>query len=197
MNQQPNQPRRRSASNAKRGCHALNAMWMMICFVAWASQCRAQSGTQHEYELKADALYHIIEYVEWPKDAQSNPPPAIQIGLLGQLPFADALEVLNGRVTQGRALVVKRLADPQAAARCQVVFIGASEKQRVRAIMAEVKDRPVLTVSEIEGFAENGGMVNLIARPNRINIEINREVTSRAKLNISSQLLKLAKVFPR
>jgi hypothetical protein len=174
----------------------LSSALALLAFFVCTSRSQAQTGTQHEYELKAGVLYHIIEYVEWPKDSQSNSTSAIQIGLLGQLPFADALQVLNGKTIQGRELIVKRLPDLQAASSCQVVFIGASEKPRVPEIMAEVKNRPVLTVSEIDGFAENGGMVNLIAGPNRIIMEINREVTSRARLSISSQLLKLARVFP-
>jgi hypothetical protein len=157
----------------------------------------AQTGTQHEYELKAGVLYHIIEYVEWPKSALSNTPPAIEIGLIGEIPFAEALEVLSGKTVQGRELIVKRVSDPQAAAQCQVLFIGASEKPRVAEIVAQLKDRPILTVGEIEGFAEQGGMVNLLAGPNRIVMEINREVANKARLSMSSQLLKLAKVVSR
>src|SRR5438105_5746280 len=118
------------------------------------SPSEAQTGSQHEYELKAGVLYHIIEYVEWPKSAFSNSLPAIEIGLVGQIPFADALEVLSGKTIQGRELIVKRVSDPQAAAKCQVLFIAASEKPRISEIVAPLKDRPVLTVSEIEGFAE-------------------------------------------
>lgn len=157
----------------------------------------AQTASQHEYELKAGVLYHIIEYVEWPKGALSNNPPAIQIGLIGQIPFADALEVLNGKVIQGRELIVKRVSDAQTAADCQVLFIGASEKPRIPEIVAGLKDRPVLTISEVAGFAEQGGMVNLIAGPNHIVMEINREVASRARLSMSSQLLKMAKLIQR
>jgi YfiR/HmsC-like len=157
----------------------------------------AQNGSQHEYELKAGVLYRIIEYVEWPKEAMVNNPGALQIGLIGQIPFADALEVLNGKTIQGRELIVKRLPDLQAAATCQVIFISASEKARIAEIVAQMKDRPVLTVSEVDGFAEQGGMVNLLAGKNHIAMEINREVTGRAKLSVSSQLLKLATVFPK
>jgi hypothetical protein len=158
----------------------------------------AQTGTQREYELKAGVLYHIIEYVEWPTViSPSNQPPPIQIGLLGQIPFAKALEVLDGKTLRGRKLVVKQLTDRQQATQCQVVFIGASEKSRMGDIIAEVKNQPVLTVSEVEGFAEQGGIVNLLAGQNRITMEINRATAGESRLGISSQLLKLAKVYPR
>jgi hypothetical protein len=157
--------------------------------------CAAQTGTAHEYALKAGVLYHIIEYVEWP--GISNNTSAIEIGLLGDIPFADALEVLNGKTIQGRKLEVKRIATLAEAGTCQVVFVGASEKPRISQIVNELKNRPVLTVGEVEGFAEKGGMVNLVAGPNRIVLEINRQVAADAKLSMSSQLLKLAKLVSR
>jgi hypothetical protein len=169
----------------------------LVSVAGWKSPAHAQTGTQREYELKAGVLYHIIEYVQWPKMAQTNQPATIEIGLLGQIPFANALEVLNGKTLQGRKLVVKKLVDLQDVAKCQVVFIGASEKPRMPRIIEEVKNQPVLTVSEVEGFAEQGGIVNLLAGQNRIVMEINRATAGESKLSISSQLLKLAKVFPR
>ena len=156
----------------------------------------AQAGAEREYELKAAVLYHIIEYVEWPKDSAPEP-GTTRIALLGQIPFAAALEVLNGKILQGRKLVVKRIEKPQDAGDCQVVFISSSEKPRISQIISEFKNRPILTVSEVEGFAERGGIVNLVAGQNRINMEINREVARESRLSISSQLLKLAKVYPR
>jgi hypothetical protein len=187
---------KRRASGGKSRSRAIALGFALFTWFG-ALRSPAQTGTQHEYELKAGVLYHIIEYVEWPKSALSNNPPVIEIGLIGEIPFADALAVLNGKTVQGRELVVKRVSDPEAAARCQVLFIGASEKPRVAEIVAQIKDRPILTVGEMEGFAEQGGMVNLIAGPNRIVMEINREVANKARLGMSSQLLKLAKVVSR
>jgi hypothetical protein len=194
-----NLKRSRPAANQVSPGRAWRGFALALFLLIGPGTCKsaAQTGTQHEYELKAGVLYHIIEYVQWPAEVVSNTPATLQIGLIGQIPFADALEVLNGKTIQGRQLIVKRISDLPAAANCQVLFIGESEKPRIPEIVAEVKDRPILTVSEVEGFAEQGGMVNLLAGPNRIVMEINREVTGKAKLNISSQLLKLAKVFPR
>jgi hypothetical protein len=180
-----------------RHCAACFSLGLVFLLGGAMTRCAAQMRTQHEYEVKAGVLYHIIEYVEWPADSRTNSRAEIQIGLLGQIPFAEALEVLDGKTIQGRKVVVKRLSTIQEAPRCQVVFIGASEKPRILEIIGELKDQPVLTVSEVEGFAERGGMVNLIAGPNRIIMEINREVANQAHLSISSHLLKLAKVLPR
>src|SRR2546423_7024530 len=140
------------------------------------ARAAGSAGIEREYELKAAVLYHIIEYVEWPKESLPNQSPTIQIGLLGNIAFADALEVLNGKTLQGRKLVVKKLDKPQDAGDCQVVFISNSEKPRVSEIVSEFKSRPVLTVSEVEGFVERGGMINLVSAQNRISMEINREV---------------------
>jgi uncharacterized protein DUF4154 len=196
MSSHPSTIKLAAGAKARCRCGVRVLAWALLAGLG-IIRCAAQTGTQHEYELKAGVLYHIIEYVEWPKGALSNNPPAIEIGLIGQIPFADAIEVLSGKTVQGRELIVKRISDPQAAAKCQVLFIGASEKPRVAEIVAQIKDRPILTVGEIEGFAEQGGMVNLIAGPNRIVMEINRDVANKARLSMSSQLLKLAKVITR
>jgi hypothetical protein len=169
-----------------------------LCWLVIASPVRgiAQTGAEREYELKAAVLYHIIEYVEWPKDSVAEA-GAVRIGLLGNIPYAEAMQVLNGKTLQGRKLVIKRIEKPEDAGDCQVVFISSSEKPRIAQIISEFKSRPILTVSEVEGFAERGGIVNLIAGQNRINMEINREVAKESRLSISSQLLKLAKIYPR
>jgi hypothetical protein len=159
---------------------------------------RAEEPTQREYELKAAVLYHIIEYVEWPTEALTNRASTLQLGLVGDIPFPGAIELLNGKTVQGRKLLVKRVSAPEEATGCQVLFIGGSEKARLSKIVNEVRNRPILTVSEVEGFAERGGgMINLVAGPNRIIMEINRQTAGQAKLSVSSQLLRLAKVYPK
>ena len=178
------------------GTRARNSLFTAaLVFLGWGAY--AQTGTLHEYELKAGVLYHILEYVEWPAGSKTSNSPCIQIGLLGEIPFAEALGVLDGKTMQGRKVIVKRFSRAADAVDCQVLFIGASEKPRLPEIVEDLKNHAILTVGEVEGFATKGGMINLIAEQNRIVMEINREVAGQAHLNISSQLLKLAKVFPK
>jgi hypothetical protein len=53
---------------------------------------------------------------------------------------------------------------------------------------------PVLTVSEMPGFDELGGMVNFFIEDRRIRFEINPQAAARSGLRISSQLLNLSRI---
>ena len=147
-----------------------------------------------EYEIKAAYLYNFINYVEWPE--QSLPPvgSAITIGVVGENPFGPALAPLNGKQIKGRTLVVKEVSLPADLKQCQIVFISSSEKERLPLILESLKDSKVLTVSEIDGFAEHGGMINFISERNKVRFEINHGLARTKGLTISSELLKLARV---
>ena len=53
-------------------------------------------------------------------------------------------------------MVVKHVANADEYKRCHILFISASEKERLREILNAVKDAPVLTVGETEQFLSAG-----------------------------------------
>lgn len=176
------------------------AVWsaaLLLAFMAvlWpAPQIRAQSSIEREYEIKAAYLFNFLNYIDWP--AESLPPAggALTIGILGESPFGTALGPLNGKSIKGRTLTVKQLTSAKDAAQCQIVFICPSEKARLPEVLGQLKDSRILTVSEISGFAEQGGIINFFSERNKVRFQINLEAARRIQLNISSELLKLAKL---
>ncbi len=74
-----------------------------------------------------------------------------------------------------------------------MVFIGATEKKLLPAILEDVKGNSVLTVGESGHFAQEGGMIGFCLEENKIRFEINLEAAQKAQLKISSRLLALAK----
>ena len=54
----------------------------------------------------------------------------------------------------------------------------------------------ILTVSDIEEFAERGGMIGFRIEEKRVRFSVNTEAADRAGLQISSRLLKLARLVP-
>ena len=75
-----------------------------------------------------------------------------------------------------------------------MLFISRSEKERIPALLNQLKGSSVLTVSEINGFAERGGMINLTVANKSVKVEINQGAVEQAELQISAKLLKLARL---
>jgi len=171
--------------------------FLLLAFLAALAspfQARAESAMQREYEIKAAYLYNFINYIEWPENAFPATGGTITIGIVGQSPFGAALEVLNGKQVKGRTVALKQITDTKDLDQCQIVFINSSEKDHLPGLLEKLKDSPALTVSEIDGFAQQGGVINFISEHNKVRFEINPDAAHRLGLNISSELLKLAKV---
>jgi hypothetical protein len=145
-----------------------------------------------EYYLKAAFLLHFMTFTTWPDHVLGD--DSIEVGILGEDPFGDALKTIEGKIVQGRRIIVKRSRNAKDLKSCAVLFISRSEKMKLREILAELDTRQVLLVSEIKGFAQRWGIINFTTVGNRTRFEINTKAAKRAQLRISSRLLRVAKV---
>lgn len=145
-----------------------------------------------EYEVKAAFLYKFASFVEWPEATRHGP---LGICVIGQDLFGGALErVAEGKTIGGREFVVRRFKTWQAGAPCHILFVGASEKQRLRTLLGQVQHETVLTVGDVPGFCENGGAINFAVVDSRVKLEINLDATGKSGLLVSSKLLSLARI---
>ena len=75
---------------------------------------------------------------------------------------------------------------------CHVLYIGEHEQRRLVPIIKSLGAAPVLTISDIPGFAERGGSIGLLNRNDKMLFEVNLASTRKAELRLSSQMLNLA-----
>jgi len=152
---------------------------------------KAQSVEEHE--VKAAFVLKLINFVQWPDAGGQH--PTLVIGILGTDATSDALERLAfGKSVDGREIVVRRLNTESNFSACQVIFIGASERNQAAALIERIRGSSVLTVGESDGFGQHGGIVNLMLDEGRIHLEVNPNAAQRAHLQISSRLLSLATI---
>lgn len=150
-------------------------------------------ATPTEYDVKAAFLYNFAKFVEWPPDTFKEPTAPFTVCVLGDDPFGEALEKeFSDKTVQDRPIVFEPL-DHHAPGACQVLFISASERKRVDAILQDLKGPPILTVSDIQRFVKHGGIIGFTLEDDRVRFEVNLAAAEQAGLKISSQLLKLAK----
>jgi hypothetical protein len=159
--------------------------------------CTALSGqTTPEYEVKAGFLYNFITFTEWPAKAFSTKESPYVIGVLGEDPFGPALDhVLKGAHIKSRPLVIRRFTRLEDMHRVHILFLSGSETHRLPEILRSLQRQPVLTVSDIPGFAEAGGAIEFLSGT-QIKLLINPTPLNNGKLAMSSKLLQLAQLVP-
>ena len=139
-------------------------------------------------------LYQFFKFVEWPPEAFHATNQTICIGVVDGSPMASALQSVEGKEAKGRRVVVKRFKELENLEFCHILFIGSGMEDRLAEILDHLKRTSTLTVSDIDGFARRGGMISLITVEDKVQFEINVDAAERAKLQISSHLLRLARI---
>jgi hypothetical protein len=151
-----------------------------------------------EYQMKAVFVYNFVKFVEWPSEAFKTPGDPITICIAGQDPFNGSLEAaVRGKAVEGRPFLIKRFADVQSAASCQILFVASSERKRFRTILSDLKAAGVLTVGETQGFALEGGVINFKLEDGKVRLEVNLAAAQQERLHISSKLLSLADIVKK
>jgi hypothetical protein len=170
--------------------------------LGWIPQANAQaldSSDSSEYLIKAGFIYNFAKFVEWPTAAFAQPDSPIVIGVLGTDPFGAIIDrIVADKKIGARGFVVKRLKwgkDLKELRECQILFISSSERVHIDDVLQAVKGLPILTVGEIPGFAERGGIIRFTLEDNRVRFEVNVEAARQVELNISSRLLTLARII--
>jgi hypothetical protein len=155
----------------------------------------AQPAPPLEYQVKAAFLYQLLNFVEWPPapSATANA-DGIVIGVLGDTPLTAALQPVVGRSVKGHPLMVRPIREARAMGAVQVLFVAASERERLAGILQAVRGASILTVGEVDGFTRLGGVINFVIVDGKVAFEINVRAAEGARLRISSKLLRLARV---
>lgn len=149
----------------------------------------AQEPVSREYQLKAAYLTKFLNFIEWKSGYGAEPKRSICI--LGDNPFGDSIEVLASAYKM--AVDIRELRGASEADGCHLVYVSRSENSRLAPILETLNASGPVTVSDIAGFAERGGTIELIVQGRHVRFVINQRQATQSKFRLSSQLLALAK----
>jgi hypothetical protein len=170
---------------------------IMLVFCLVAGNTAALSAEQQkagEYQVKALFLYNFINFVDWPAGSSFSSSPAINVCIVGDDPFADALDNIRNETVKGKKLAIRFYRPFDEPAGCHLLFIPASEKSRADQILRSVRDANVLTVSDTVEEGRQGAIISFFIEQKKVRFAINIEAAKKAGLKISSKLLRLAKI---
>jgi len=187
----------RVPQSAARGLRR-SSPWLLYataaCMLAASSSAQGQRPKATEYEVKAAYLYNFGKFIEWPATAVQIGSDSFEICVLGQDPFGRALDAAVANETiAGKRVVVREIPVAEDVANCRVLFISSSEDKRLNQILASLGAASVLTVSDLPGFTQRGGMVQFVMEDSKVRFEVNSATAERAGLILSSELLKVSR----
>ncbi len=154
-----------------------------------------------EYQLKAVYLFNFTKFIKWPATAFANDDSPYSICILGEDPFQEKLDLaVKNETVHKRSVTIQRLKTGQTAKIkfCHVLFISRSEQKQLDNILAQLHQAPILTVSDMDDFISQGGMIGFYLLKNtKVRFSIDPQTLSETGLVASAQLLQIANITRR
>lgn len=164
---------------------------MIAAFLLTRAVASAQDVT--ESALKAAFIYNFAKFTEWPAEVTSAAGPLVMC-VLGDAAVAGELErAVKARVLGGHALAVSLVASVARQGVCHVLYVSGVPAGKAAQLVAGLRDVPVLTISDVDGFIEMGGIAQFYFQGGQLRFSVQPGSAKRARLQISSRLLALAR----
>ena len=157
-----------------------------IC-VACASDARAQDAAGDGAGAGA-YLLGFIQYVRWPAEESIT---AWQV-CTSTAPDKKAASYRVGPA-RGKPVAVRTVAAGDTLAGCQILDLTVAPAASAKALLAQARKLPILTVGESSAFCTAGGVVCLRGGDGTGGFEINLSAVQEAGLNVNAQLLMLGR----
>jgi hypothetical protein len=152
----------------------------------------AASAQPTRSDIEAAFLPRFARYVTWPPAARPGGSDPFVLCVIGNNPFGNGLDTAaRGQSVDGRRIVVRRLDSVLAAGQCHIAFVGGSRAQSVGQMLADLRGKPILTVTD-SNDTDARGIIHFAVTSGRVRFYINDADAGRRGLDISSRLLALA-----
>ena len=147
--------------------------------------------TPEQFHAQARVVEYLINNITWEKTNDNN---ALHLCILGNT-HLDSFNMLHGKNFHNKPLYLKAI-NTIAGQRCDILFVSESEKDNMPKIIEQTRNKPILTISDSNEFAQQGGDVNLFMANNQPALMLNTQAISEQKLKISSDMLKILTIIP-
>lgn len=155
-----------------------------------------RSADVTEYSVKAQFLQRLTTpYVKWPATSFESPESPFIVAVVGKDPFGKQLEAaFEGRRVEGHPVKILRFESLETLEDCHLLFVPESQDKNIEKIEEKYRDKAVLIVGESVNTVRDGAHIGCYMEKSKLRFAIHPTRSKKAKLEISSELLKLAKI---
>ena len=146
-----------------------------------------------EYKVMAAFLLNFAKFTTWPASTWPGESTPFTLCIVGNDPFGSALDGIEQKEIGGRKISLQKVPSvTDVPGQCQILFVSGAEPGQVESLLTLLGRKPIVTVSDIEGFATRGGMIEFKNKDDRLSFLINNRKAKENDLQFSASLLHLA-----
>jgi len=169
--------------------HASRLISCIIALFLYSQGVTAQTAPLDERAVKVAYIYNFLRFTEWPV-APEHP---FRLCVMGYTHLDQELASLQGKPVHSQVLIeVVHITDEKDIHTCQALYLGHTDTWQLNRLLRQLANTPVLTVTDSEGLADKGVMIEMNTRQNKVVFDINLRAAQQVEMNFSSRLLKLA-----
>lgn len=177
--------------NKKSSIHRTPVFILVLVLLMQAPTMASNTAGNTQDLIRAAMVFNFCKFVEWPTD---DKPDHLVLGVM-----SDGFEVpdfssIDGKSVRDLPLEVRNVYSRTELSECNLLFIADSQQMTLQDAFAESRNESILTISEIDDFCTQGGIIQMVPRRGKMRFFINRQAADDAGLTLSSQLLKMAKI---
>lgn len=153
------------------------------------------SGQSQELIVKAAYLEKFALFTEWPSDDFEDENSTFIIKVYENKEFYKIVKKFySDHKIRERKVEVEFVKNVNEIKNCHALYITKTTLSKLKEILNYTKNKPILTVSDTKGYANQGVIINLVVIKNKVRFEINEKAIAPSGLVLSYHLLKFAKI---
>ena len=160
----------------------------LFCLLNILSIQLAYGIEKTEEEIKAQFIINYITYTKWPVDGKKHADP-ITICVMADDLTALYLQKMNNNPDKKFTLEVKEKEKRGAFSECHILYINQNFKSDRDYFIKITHGTPILTISDIPGFAEYGGIAEFQIDKGKVVLYLNMHSAIAANIKIDPDLI--------
>jgi len=168
---------------------------LLLIFLAFFLQNNTYAQSR-EYTLKAVYIEKFTRFTNWPPGCGiENKEEPFSVYVLGNQAFSKTLKnIFSIQKIYQKPVEVNLLDKWKEMDACHILYISGDYEEELSEILEYIKGRSVLTISDTEGFAEKGVIINFYIERNKLRFEVNETALHESPLEMNFFLLDMAKI---
>lgn len=143
-------------------------------------------------DIQTAYIYNFAKFIKWPNNVDKS--DSFNVCIYGDADFEGKLDKLSQKSLGNKKIFVLRVNTKEEIQNCQMLILPSVGDSKLAELIAWAKKHHIVTISDTKGYASQGVMINFYLENKKVRFEINHQKAKNAKINISSKLLRVAKV---